>query len=58
MFYVAKLQSETSFVKLFFQLFFITWDKSLYVSGEKNAVFLKEYEFKQNNSALNRNIPL
>ena len=37
----AIIQPETSFVKHFFQIFFVTGSKRLYVSGEKNAVFGK-----------------
>jgi len=53
-FYAAIIQPETSFVKQFFQLFFITRDKSLCVNGEKKCSFWKKFEFKQKNSALNR----
>lgn len=41
-FHTAIIQSETSFVKHFFQLFFVTRDKSLCVSEEKNAVLGKK----------------
>ena len=40
-FCTAILQPEISFVKHFFQLFFVTWDKPLCVSEKKIRQFLK-----------------
>ena len=38
-FHTAKLQSETSFVKLFFQLFFVRHNKQMNSNGIKKYYF-------------------